>query len=294
MPQRQNRLIPIDWDPLAVRLLAEIAPDDVEAAKVWWEQYAPGLYEAIMDAFAVGDSETLTDETSARDWLQRNADSMDDSQKAWAAAGILFLFWGGRYYSVKGLPVPPKQIVGALSRTLGTSNFDTQAHCAKLQSGDISLKTWQMGMKDNIIASNIAAGSLAAGGVGGLTPSVTGLISSRIRFQLEKLNLFAGAISGGMRLDGRLCRLMKMYINSARGTYHGVDGLVKVARGFDEYRNILGAGEAHCTGGSSCPGVSDLGWRPVGTLTPIGSRTCMSNCLCSWEYRNSITGEAWN
>jgi hypothetical protein len=148
-------------------------------------------------------------------------------------------------------------------------------------------------MKAGIISSQIAGGMLASGGEAGLAPDKMNIIQEHIAFQLSHLANFAKAIAGGMALDGTVCRLMKMYINSARGTFYAIDGVVKSGYGFTLYRNVLGAGETHCTGGGSCPEVSDQGYQPVGTLTPIGARKCMSNCLCHWQYMNPVTEEVW-
>ena len=148
-----------------------------------------------------------------------------------------------------------------------------------------------MQMKDNIIASNVAAGMSAAGG--SMSGDIISALVGRIQFQLEHLDRFALALAAGMKLDGTVCRLMRMYVNSARGSFHAIDNLMKAGLGYTEYMNVLGAGEDHCTGGNSCPEVTAMGWQPVGTLTPIGSRKCMSNCLCRWAYRNSVTGEVW-
>ena len=288
MPQP---LIPLDWDSELVELLAEIAPQDAEGAKVWWEMYAPRLYAYLLEAWPVGDSMGLRDEVDIRGYLE--SQSMSNTQRILLAAGLLFIFAGGRYYTIKGIIVPRSGVVTATNKALLVNMPAMQELCDKLRTGAISLRVWQTAMRNHIVQSNVAAGMAAAGGHMALTPQHIWQIQQRIHFQLVKLAAFALRIAAGMKLDGTVCRLMKMYLNSARGTYHLIDGMIVLAAGFTEYRNVLGAGEEHCTGGGSCPEVSDKGWQPVGTLTPIGARKCMSNCLCTWQYRNPFTGQVW-
>lgn len=53
-------------------------------------------------------------------------------------------------------------------------------------------------------------------------------------------------------------------------------------------RNILGPNENHCHSNQNKPGcveLTALGWRPIGTIPPPGSRVCAVNCKCRTEYR---------
>ena len=146
-------------------------------------------------------------------------------------------------------------------------------------------------MTEHIKTSQVAAAIAASGGADAVQPAALRLLTQRVNEQLSWLDGFASAIAGGMALDGTICRLMKMYINSARGTYHAVESFLAMQGGWDEYYNVLGATEDHCTGSGGCIEVEAAGWQRVGTLPEIGARNCMSNCLCSWRYRNSLTGE---
>ena len=56
--------------------------------------------------------------------------------------------------------------------------------------------------------------------------------------------------------------------------------------GFDEERSVLDEGALHC---ADCPAEAAKGWVPVGELTPIGERECMTKCRCSIEFRKSHT-----
>ena len=177
----------------------------------------------------------------------------------------------------------------ALNRALDRARRDISVLAARLRSGTISLAEWQIEMA-RIIRDSQLAGAMAAND-GVLDPAAQRRVEERIEFHLGKLVVFAAAIATGMKLDGRLGRIMRLYLYGARASYFDVEGILRVAGGFTEYINVLGAGEDHCTGGGSCPEVTDQGFQPVGTLTPIGSRNCLTHCLCTWVYRNPVTGE---
>jgi hypothetical protein len=51
---------------------------------------------------------------------------------------------------------------------------------------------------------------------------------------------------------------------------------------FTEEKNVLGATDQHC---AVCKGETRRGYVPVGSLIPIGQRTCMSRCLCRYVFR---------
>jgi len=293
----RSRLIPLDWDRDAVAILSAIAPSDLDDAKIWWEFFAPTLYQAIMDAHFVELGDIPTDEEELKAWLRNYIDELEEedleteSKKAWFAAGLLLVFAGGRYWRQNGVQVPWPDVRNALDVSLLGAKLNTQALCNQLRNGDISLASWQQQMAHDIKTTQVAATVAASGGADAVSPAALRLLTQRVNVQLDYLANFATAIAGGMSLDGTVCRLMKMYINGARGTFHAVESFLAVQSGWNEYYNILGATEDHCTGSGGCIEVEAAGWQPVGSLPEIGARNCMSNCLCSWKYRNSLTGE---
>lgn len=287
---RQNRTVTLNWDSEARRLLSLIAPQDADLARIWWQQYAPGVYQALLDSKIIEDIGDVNDEEELARLL--NDVLLDnDSQRRWYAAGLLLFFIGGHYWRTNGRRVAWSLIRGSLDRTILNSGASVQGLCDQLRSGAVSLENWQSQMAGLIRVTHLASAMAAAGGSGGMTPDLMQLTQQRIESQLEFLQNFASRIAGGMPLDGNICRVMLMYINAGRGTFHAVEAELLGAQGFIEYRNVLGATEDHCTGSGSCLEVSGQGWQPVGSLPEIGNRKCMSNCLCSWQYRNPFTGE---
>lgn len=281
---RQNRTIPLDWDRRAVRILAQIAPPDPDIARIWWEQFAPDAYKALMDSKLIDQIGDVNDEEELARLLSEVLLD-NDSQRHWYAAGLLLFFIGGYYWRATGRRVAWSLIRSVLNRTIQSGGFSMNGLCEQLRDGSISLQNWQAQMVTMIKASHLAGAMLAAGGSGGLTPEVLAIVENKVEEQLSYLGEFAGRIADGLPLDGNLCRVMRMYLSGARGVFFAVEADRMLSNGFTEYINILGPTEDHCTGGGSCLEVSDQGWQPVGTLPEVGTRLCLSNCLCHWQYR---------
>ena len=99
---------------------------------------------------------------------------------------------------------------------------------------------------------------------------------------MTHLRDFAGQVaSGAQRIDGRFRQRVKLYVNSARGVYHETRRKVQQTAGKTMEKNVL-SGDEHCPG---CLDATAAGWQPIGSLPPIGTRTCLSHCRCHWEFR---------
>jgi hypothetical protein len=284
---RQNRTIPLNWNPEAIRLLSLIAPADEDLARIWWEQFAPEAYRALMDSklldgFSVPNVGWSEEELAA----YLNDVLLDsESQRNWYAAGLLLFFIGGQYWRSTGRRVAWSLIRSSLDRAISRSSSGVAGLCDKLRSGSVSLADWQSQMATMIKTTTLASAMAAAGGAGGMTPGMLELVQSKIAEQLGYLQEFASRIASGIPLDGNICRVMQLYLNGARGIFHIIEGDRYGRDGYTEYRNVLGPTEEHCTGSGSCLEATEAGWSPLGTLPAIGSRICLSNCLCQWQYR---------
>jgi len=279
-------MIPLGWDEDAIRLLSMIAPTDEQKAQIWWETYAPLAYQAILEAGVLDDRDELprTDIEFER-WLQTQMnDEGQDKKRRWWALGVLFFFTSWRYITMDNYTVPPSSIRSILDRTLANARNDARLLCDSLRGGGISLADWQVRMTDIIKAVHMVSAVLARGGYGRMSPDDWVKTQDRIREQIAYLDNFASQIaSGQQRLDGTLCRRMQLYLEAGRGTYHDVERNVMEDRGYDEFRNVLGAAE-HC---DDCVAMSDLGWVKIDStqMIPIGSRLCNKNCKCTYDYR---------
>ena len=59
--------------------------------------------------------------------------------------------------------------------------------------------------------------------------------------------------------------------------------------GMQEERSFLEPDADHC---EECFQEAGKGWQPIGTLVPVGDRTCRANDQCEFEYRQSSTADA--
>lgn len=186
-----------------------------------------------------------------------------------------------RYVDARGRFVSRAEVRRSLDFALRNAQREMRTLAQSLRSGNISLAQWQARMR--VIAKNVHLYSAAAarGGFAGMRAADYGSVGARLRFQYKKIDEFAAQIARGYPLDGRFLSRVDLYAQSGRSTYHTFDGRMHKASGYIEERYYLGVAD-HC---GECVAIQDAGWQPIGSLTPIGSRQCLSRCACSVEYR---------
>lgn len=151
-----------------------------------------------------------------------------------------------------------------------------------LQSGRISVADWRERMAAHIKATHLYSAALPRGGWAQLTAADFGRVGRLVRIQYEYLNNFATQLAAGLPTDGRFLARARMYQNAAREVYHVAERVeMKDVQGLEEERNILAQAD-HC---DVCLEETAKGWVPIGSLRPIGRRTCLTNCLCRIRYR---------
>lgn len=150
----------------------------------------------------------------------------------------------------------------------------------QLRSGEINLTDWQAAVRDEIKSSLLNAEALARGGRQ-LTQSDYGRVGAEVRAQYRYLDRFTQQIREGLPLDGRFLSRAAMYANAARPFFHDEQRELLEDTGYREERNVLHPAE-HC---GVCADQSAIGWVDIGTLVPIGERTCLSNDRCTMRYR---------
>lgn len=107
-------------------------------------------------------------------------------------------------------------------------------------------------------------------------------VEAEIERQLSYLRSMRDEVAtGAIKRDGGICRRQAMYVNSARISYGETARNVAELDGLMWEENILGANERHCPG---CVQQTNAGRVPIGTLVPIGARTCLSACQCHIMY----------
>jgi hypothetical protein len=187
----------------------------------------------------------------------------------------------GRYRGSDGKLVGARAVRDAADRTVDEASDRLAALAERLRSGEITLAEWQTRSMAVIKDAHVAAGLAAHGGRARMDQATYGALGHRIRGEYAYLRGMAREVADGTQpLDGRLTARARLYGQAARPTYEAITARDQRARGATYERNILGAGES-CEG---CRAQSALGWVAVGTLAPVGARSCRSNCRCRIAY----------
>lgn len=158
----------------------------------------------------------------------------------------------------------------------------------RLIRGDMSLEEWQTATMREVKYIHSAGAFLADGGPENIGIEAQAILQERLTEEIGYLNRFADQIATGKQpLNRRAVNRAKMYSDAGRGTYERVRRHNASRAGFDEERRVLGQAD-HC---DCCIIEAEKGWKPLGTLKDIGDCTCLTNCHCTFSYRNSKTGE---
>lgn len=193
----------------------------------------------------------------------------------------------GRFRGRSGRFLASSTIRGYLDRALDNHARAIVDLTEQLRSRSLTLGQWERAMRVELKHIHVYSATLAKGGRMQLSQADFGRIGRELRDQYEFLKGFADEIESGKQpVDGRLGARAKLYAQSGRSTFHSVERAEMERRGWDLEENVLAASE-HCGG---CLAETARGRVPIGTLTPIGQRTCRTNDRCRIRYSNSQTG----
>ncbi len=206
-------------------------------------------------------------------------------------------FWNqaaGRYASrTSGRFIGQQTIRGELDKALDNVTDRLVLLAKDFRTGVIDGRTWQIESMSLIKQVHLIGGAMEKGGWANMTQSDFGRIGQIVRGEYAYYNNLIKQIElGQQRLDGTLDSRMRLYGQAGRGTYHKFEREDRFTQGYDEERSIL-HGRDNCKSGKrpGCIEEAQKQWQPIGEMTPIGSRVCLSNCKCSVSFRNSKTGE---
>jgi len=152
---------------------------------------------------------------------------------------------------------------------------------ARFRTGEITAVQWQAEMMAQIKQAHISAALAAYGGRDAMTPARWGTVGQLIRREYAFARAFAAdVLAGRQRQNGRMDARARLYGQSIRGTYENIRRREVAAAGLRFERNVRHSSES-CR---QCVNASGQGWVPIGTLPPIGNRTCRGNCRCTLSY----------
>jgi hypothetical protein len=189
----------------------------------------------------------------------------------------------GRFRDPKsGQFVSEARVRSAVDGVADAASDRMAAASARLLSGELSLGAWQTEMQATIKLAHSGTAVIAHGGAEQMTFSRWGSVGQTIRGEYGYLRQFAADIaSGAQPLNGSLTSRARQYGQAARVTFERTYSRGQQQRGYRAERNILHPAE-HC---AACQSETARGWVPIGSLIPIGQRTCRGNDRCSISYR---------
>lgn len=195
-------------------------------------------------------------------------------------------FQAGRFI-VNGKAISIRSIIKYLDKITDRHAKRLTWKTRQLESGEITLSEWKREFDRTITTGHILKAAFALGGIAAAIrhTSVVQTIDEQLafadRFTEEIRTGAAGAFS-------RILARAKLYNQSPHILFTDLQLQGVKATGFrTEARNLLRPAE-HCStqnGVIGCPELTQLGWMPVGEMTPIGDRRCGRWCLCYLEFR---------
>lgn len=152
---------------------------------------------------------------------------------------------------------------------------------ARWRAGELTTAEWISAQLTEIKAAHIASALAAYGGREQMTPERWGLVGQMIRREYGYARAMADdVLLGRQPMNGRLDARAAMYGQAARTSYENIRRREEAERGQAWEENHLHASES-C---SQCRAQTALGRVPIGTLVPVGGRTCRARCRCTLSY----------
>lgn len=191
----------------------------------------------------------------------------------------------GRYRSPRsGRYVAAAEIRRAVEAVIQKSARRVEALSGQLRAGSLTLDEWALALRAESKSSHLAAALAAKGGREAMTQGDYGALGQRLRREYQYLARFTEQIAAGsLPLDGRFTRRAASYALASRAVFSEAERQARMAAGDRFERNLLTPGES-C---ESCKAATAAGLVPIGSLPPIGSRTCLHNCRCQIVYQRS-------
>lgn len=199
----------------------------------------------------------------------------------------------GRYIDDSGRFVPQQTIRLELDKVVDTYSDRLANLGQQFRTGQIDGRAFQYEAMALIKQTNLAGAAMEKGGWFNMTQADFGRTGQIVRGEYDYFrNLLNDIESGKQRLDGTLDVRLRQYGQNGRTIYHDFEREDRAVQGYDEARRLLN-GRDNCKT-SKRPGCIDVaarGWVRLPDVVMIGSCTCLNNCRCDMQYRNSETGE---
>jgi hypothetical protein len=189
-------------------------------------------------------------------------------------------------YSSSGSVVSRDTIRGWVEQTIDQAKRNLEAIAKLRQTEKINNAEWVIRSGKELKNMHRSLAMIANGGRAEMTPSTWASVGGNLRREFGFLNRFASDLDNmpeGATLTEEFVRRAASYADAGFSTFSSAERRRLQEFGMEQERNILGASD-HC---EQCKAATALGWVAIGTLTPIGSRTCLSHCRCHYEFRKA-------
>ncbi len=190
-----------------------------------------------------------------------------------------------QYRAPSGRYVSHKVVRDFIEKDLDQSRERMLDIARSYQAGDISRIQFRKQVQKNLSFIHVAYATVGHGGWQRMGAKQWGAVGARIRQQNIYLENFIRDAEDDTYLhSARFISRLLSYVEAARGTYEAARNASSQDAGYTMERSVLG-GETHSC--QQCLDEDAKGWSPIGSLIPIGERTCLNNCRCSFLYSKS-------
>ncbi|MFH0938257.1 MAG: hypothetical protein V1899_03115 [Planctomycetota bacterium] len=189
-----------------------------------------------------------------------------------------------RYVSLKTGKFVPRQTIKSISTRQVTKSRNAMLGLAEqLKAKTISVADYRVATMQQLKVLHVSQATAAKGGWAQMTQASYGQVGGRLRYQYNRFNNMIGQIeSGKQKLNGQFMQRVQMYAKAGNATFAESERAAMDERGMKQERRMM-HGSEHCDG---CIEQAAKGWQPLGTLPPIGSQQCLTNCLCEFIFQN--------
>ena len=192
-----------------------------------------------------------------------------------------------RYIKPNGKPLTPAEQrkigLSIVAKSAGALEDLTQTYV----DGAISFEDWAVGMREGVKATHSAMSQLAFGGKEQMGARQRGKLGSLLVQQYGFLSRFLLGVESGQEnpAPGRSAQ----YGQSGWISYTESIAQREKYAGMQQERSFLEPRADHC---EECFQEAGKGWQPIGSLVPVGDRTCRANDQCELEYRDAPSADA--
>jgi hypothetical protein len=190
-------------------------------------------------------------------------------------------------YRRNGRFVSDRAVKLAVRRVIRNSANEMRVLADQVGRGEITIQEFQSRFASELKNLHVSGAAAGQGGLNTMARNDYLRVGRGLKEQYRYLERFAQQIKAGNLTAQQVRTRAEMYVNSMNAAHESGRRDSAIGAGFDEEKNLLGVREHHCTT-KDRPGCRELtarGFVPIGTLTAVGQRQCLSWCGCSLKFR---------